>query len=192
MLTRWPLLGLLPLLLLWTVAAQASVGLGPRTALQQRAGSAANGGRGAAAAAAASGRAPAGFPLSSYECTKEPSKAKVCFLRNVFIYQGHVWFVAGRFLCVAAGAASPARCPACAKTKKSFLMFDCCSQCQHGAAAHASHVLAVQSRAARLSAAACCDAQHLACRGRGRRGNRPVRTQRRGSPLEHTISAELW
>lgn len=75
-------------LLLCTAALPAAGGATP-----QRGPATAAGGQ---AAAAAGGSAAAGFPLSSYECTKEPSKkARVCFLRDFFIYQGHLWYVSG-------------------------------------------------------------------------------------------------
>ena len=57
-------------------------------------------GGGAAATAAAAGRAGgSSFQPSSFKCSNESNKkARVCFLENIFIYQGQVWFVAGRRL----------------------------------------------------------------------------------------------
>ena len=55
---------------------------------------------GSGGGAAAAGRAGgSSFQPSSFKCSSEPNKkARVCFLENIFIYQGQVWFVAGRRL----------------------------------------------------------------------------------------------
>ncbi len=88
----WRLLGLLGLLL-----CGAGSLVGARSDPQRRASG--HGGGPAGAAAAAAGSARAGFPLSSFTCSSERNiKARVCFLENIFIYQGQVWFVAGGLL----------------------------------------------------------------------------------------------